>query len=376
MDFPKTSGIYLIKNKANSKCYVGQSQNIYRRIHDHLRKLSQNKHHNHHLQKEWNKYGRDTFEFSVLELCDISLLDEKEIYYIAYHNAFKDGYNYDEGGGTRRGYVASDETRAKMRLNHCDVSGKNNPMYGVSLYDILTDDEIKTWKHKISVAMSGGNNPSYGKKLSDEAKAKISAANKGRFAGKKNRNYGKTQSEIFGADIKEKLSRFRQENIRAKNPHAHSVVLLNTQEVFGCIIDASEKYNTNKISISECCSGTHYSAGIINNERLVWVYYEDYIKMTDEEKAQRIFQAQNRMKGGNHFGAKSVICLTTNEIFSTAAEAAKYYNTDNSSIGKVCKGRLKTCGKHPLSGAKLQWAYYDDYSNNHANQTSYSGVVN
>lgn len=185
MDFPKSSGIYLIKNIQNGKCYIGQSQNIYRRIGAHKRLLRSNKHHNYALQKEWNKYGQESFDFSVVELCDISILNKREIYYIKVFNAYQDGYNYDEGGNTHRGYVMSEETRAKMRAHHHDVSGKNNPMYGVSLYDILNEEEIAMWKHRISMANKGEKNHFFGKTLSPEAKAKISAANKGRLCGAK-----------------------------------------------------------------------------------------------------------------------------------------------------------------------------------------------
>ena len=43
------------------------------------------------------------------------------------------------------------------------TSGKNNPMYGHSIFEYMTDDEIKEWKKKLHIAMSGKNNPMYGK---------------------------------------------------------------------------------------------------------------------------------------------------------------------------------------------------------------------
>ena len=59
---------------------------------------------------------------------------------------------------------------------------------------------------------------------------------------------------------------------------------------------------------------------------------------------------------------RSVICLTTKRIFHTVREAEKYYNTDNSTIIKCCKGKRKSCGKLP-DGTKLVWRYLNHNHN-------------
>ena len=43
-------------------------------------------------------------------------LDQLEIHYIRIYNSFKGGLNLTEGGGGTRGYKASEETLAKMRV--------------------------------------------------------------------------------------------------------------------------------------------------------------------------------------------------------------------------------------------------------------------
>ncbi len=43
------------------------------------------------------------------------------------------------------------------------TSGENNPMYGHSCTEYMTDEEIKSWKASLSKAASGKNNPMYGK---------------------------------------------------------------------------------------------------------------------------------------------------------------------------------------------------------------------
>lgn len=49
----------MIKNKINNKIYVGSSTDVQRRLKTHINDL--------------NKYGKNNFEFSVLEECDNSL---------------------------------------------------------------------------------------------------------------------------------------------------------------------------------------------------------------------------------------------------------------------------------------------------------------
>ena len=67
----KISGIYKIINKINGKYYVGSSVNIKdypnNRWSRHIADLNANRHHNDYLQRAWNKYGQDAFEFIIIE---------------------------------------------------------------------------------------------------------------------------------------------------------------------------------------------------------------------------------------------------------------------------------------------------------------------
>ena len=55
--------------------------------------------------------------------------------------------------------------------------------------------------------------------------------------------------------------------------------------------------------------------------------------------------------------SKKVICVTTGKVFKSIAEASKYYNLRGNHISACCKGKLKSCGKHPITGEKLVWKY-------------------
>lgn len=62
------SGIYCIWNKKNHKFYIGSTTNLRTRKRGHFSYLSRGKHHNKHLQYSYNKYGKDCFIFSVVEI--------------------------------------------------------------------------------------------------------------------------------------------------------------------------------------------------------------------------------------------------------------------------------------------------------------------
>ena len=69
IDMKKHSGIYEIKCLADNKTIVGSSVNLYLRSKQHISDLRKNIHKNPHLQSAWNKYGKSSFEFMVLEEC-------------------------------------------------------------------------------------------------------------------------------------------------------------------------------------------------------------------------------------------------------------------------------------------------------------------
>lgn len=89
------SGIYMILNTYNNKCYVGSTKNFYKRKLEHWNLLSKNKHHSNHLQKSYLKYGADKFVFIILEECEIEKLLEREIFWIDLKKSIKPSYGYN-----------------------------------------------------------------------------------------------------------------------------------------------------------------------------------------------------------------------------------------------------------------------------------------
>lgn len=98
--------IYQIKNKVNNKIYIGSTTNLERRWENHVYQLKNNTHHSIKLQKAWNKYGEDNFEFSIIEEFNSDNEDDKYIkeqYYLDLYEPHTDkGYNMSAVADTRK----------------------------------------------------------------------------------------------------------------------------------------------------------------------------------------------------------------------------------------------------------------------------------
>ncbi|MDE2031377.1 MAG: GIY-YIG nuclease family protein [Patescibacteria group bacterium] len=150
----KLSGVYCILNILTNKVYIGSAVNLRKRIYQHRNQLKYNKHSNRHLQRAYNFYGLDIFNFKIIEIVnDKSKLLLREQLWINYFQSydFKFGYNLIPIAGSRLGVKHSEETKLKLR----------NRIY---------TDEIR---QKMSIAKLG-------KPRSEETKLKISKSNKGR----------------------------------------------------------------------------------------------------------------------------------------------------------------------------------------------------
>lgn len=117
-------GIYIIKNRINGKMYIGQSHSILCRWMAHRSVLRSGRCPNRHLQSAWNKYGENAFEFSILELCNVEDLDNREEYWIKHFDAVNHGYNIRDGGNTSRGWKMNDEGRRHISEA---LKGKKKP---------------------------------------------------------------------------------------------------------------------------------------------------------------------------------------------------------------------------------------------------------
>lgn len=152
----KKSGVYKIVNMVNKKYYVGSSNDILGtggRWNEHTNDLTANRHANIHLQRAWNKYGKDNFSFLILEEMNREqLLEREQVYLDVADKERAQCYNMKFRAGPGGGF--SEETREKLSISK---RGSRNPNYGKSPSE-------KT-KLKMSAAHAGSRNVKYDKTI-------------------------------------------------------------------------------------------------------------------------------------------------------------------------------------------------------------------
>ncbi len=94
--------IYKITNDINSKVYIGQTiQSLERRFNCHCSR-DNGKGGSMYIKRAILKYGREHFHIELIEEVEEALLNEREIYWIAYYNSYHNGYNLTVGGNSNR----------------------------------------------------------------------------------------------------------------------------------------------------------------------------------------------------------------------------------------------------------------------------------
>jgi group I intron endonuclease len=121
----RLTGLYRIVNTASGTCYVGQSQNLHKRMREHLRLLRNGEHVNPRLQNAFSKHGEAAFRFELEITCPPEELDMLE-------EAFLTGaVHFDEpcamniaafAKAPMRGKRHTAETRMKIRAA-CSANG-------------------------------------------------------------------------------------------------------------------------------------------------------------------------------------------------------------------------------------------------------------
>jgi len=142
--------IYQIRNKINGKFYAGSTIGFSQRRKAHLDMLKKKKHHSDILQRAWNKYGEDSFEFIILE-------EHPNINIRVLHSDYeqpwinKAHYNVAPfaGGGPQ-----SIETRAKM--SRSQRGRKHSPETKQKISDAHTGKKhTKQHRHNLSKSRVG-----------------------------------------------------------------------------------------------------------------------------------------------------------------------------------------------------------------------------
>ena len=180
------SGVYSILCLKTKKLYIGSATSVKIRIYEHKRTLNKGSHHNCHLQKAWDKYGEDSFQFLIVQLVDVDLLIATEQYWIdktqAANPAF--GFNICKLAGSALGTKRTPDQRKRISDGHLGIgAGKQ-----LSAAHIQRIREANT-----------GRSPSEEtrKKMSDAAKVRCISLSTREKLREKTLNYWKRKKECL-----------------------------------------------------------------------------------------------------------------------------------------------------------------------------------
>lgn len=356
----------------NGKVYIGQSNNVSKRINEHLWALRNNKHKNSHLQYSWNKYGEANFKISILEECELSKLSEREIYYIKYYDSYKNGYN-NTLGGEGSSLLTIDVVKpicdlfntGKYSTNeladyfHMERKRICRYLYFGNINNLCNYDPIKSGNKKV-ICLTDNKIFESIKEAEDYYNINGVAScckHKHDYSGR-NKN-GKILIWMYLNEYETYSKEEIDEYIcNIFNKHDKRVVCLNNQKIFKDLKDACCWANLkNYQSISECCllkkafSGQDQNTG----EKYVWAYYRDYITLSQEEIEERVKQAQT------YSFEKAVVCINTGEKYDSAKIASIFYNCNREDIKKCCRGSVAYAG-FDKNDCPLTWCYEEDYN--------------
>ena len=195
----KLSGIYMILNKINRKCYVGSSKDIINRWSQHKNKLLKEKHINQYLQNAFNKYGLNNFEFWIIEECSEEDLLVREQYWMDFHVCYDHKYGYNICSKSDRP-VMPQERREKVAAQRRNKTLEE--FFGVEKAKEMKEKMSKSQKNRFRTKDEKKriSQLQKGKKRTQEHKNKLSEERK-----------GKSFEERFGTEkakeMKEKQSK-------------------------------------------------------------------------------------------------------------------------------------------------------------------------
>lgn len=357
--------VYLIVNNINNKKYIGKRSCSCPIEQDNYMGSGKA------LKQAQKKYGIDNFTKHILLVCDSeeqAYIEEEKAIELAGAVESDRYYNICSGGKGVRGYKISEQHKQILREK---MAGDKNPFYG-KRHNRATKEKLRKLKKGMYI---GKNNPRARNVIClntleefdtlKQAGEKTKTSSTGILNACKNKNNTAGRHSITGEplrwmyldDYKEKISH------NLANKENKKIICLNTQEVFEYYRMACEKYNIKSSHLLDNCRGKRKSAGKINNEKAIWMYYENYIKYSKEEINQLVHKINKGIKGTNNHKAKSVICLNTLEVFEYIKLVEDTYNIHKTAVSAVCRGKRKSAGKHPETGEKLVWMYLEDYEN-------------
>ena len=108
--------IYKITNIVNGKCYIGRTSDFYRRSHHYVYDFNNQRSRqiNEYMLRSMIKHGIEKFTFSVIEVCDQDIMEERELFWMRYFNSTSRDFGYNLRTDECGAMIVHDLTRKKI----------------------------------------------------------------------------------------------------------------------------------------------------------------------------------------------------------------------------------------------------------------------
>ena len=311
--------LYEIKNKINGKRYIGRTKNIKARWNRHLSELRKNKHHCLYLQRAWNKYGEDNFEFSIIDSRET--LEEIKELESSYINVLDNSKLYNVSRMSSGGDLISYHPNRDEITEHIKKSIKER-------WENITDEEYKEYCEKYV----GDKNPNYKHgyySQEEKEKRRIEWNNK---TNKEKYSHSAWNKGMKFDDYLPKTEETKRK-ISESNKGKHGRKVVCEGVLFKNLDDAGEFYGiTSEGIIIRIKSKTkkfkdffYYDEEIHKN-----CNFEEYVKENIEYFREKSFVYNNRTK------ERKVYC--EGQIFNSVKEACKFYGfSSHNAMDYRCK---------------------------------------
>lgn len=317
--------VYMHVNKINDKKYVGVTCRKPEYRWNYGKGYWQNK----HFYNAINKYGWDNFEHLIL-FSNLTHDEacEKERELIEYYNSNNQKYGYNNTSGGDVNFALSEE--AKIKISEAN-KGEKNANYGISPKDRMDADTYKQWLYKQQTNKPHGqDNPQYGV----SPKERMSEDVYQRWLIKRKENAPKGGNHpMYGVSTRERMDEDTYQKWLKKHRESSrniAVQCVETKKQYKSAREAERETGIGHSSILKSCNSEDYS---IIAGGLHWCYVGDNIP--------------DWLLNMEYCGKRYVKCIETGKIYPTARDAKKDLGCDDSAINKCCKGKVKTvCGYH------------------------------
>jgi hypothetical protein len=158
-----------------------------------------------------------------------------------------------------------------------------------------------------------------------------------------------------------KLSKYEIEKIRMLYKSNKKIKLKLSMENVLDIKWMLKNTDLTQIEIGELIGRKGVSISSIKNNNIYSYYVLDDNYRPDDLLLIKINKQLKCREEIIHKNCKAIICLNNLKKFKSITTASKTYNIAKTSISKCCQYKSKSAGKHPETGEKLRWMYYDEY---------------